>query len=391
MFAIRASRIFDGVHLLPDRDLAIVVDGCKIVDIVPAAELSDIVVIHDHGRATLLPGLVDAHIHLVFLGATDPVGSISGDDEEMLVQMRRAARASLAAGVTTVRDLGDVRYLATRVRTETARDLRAGPAILAAGPPITTPGGHCWFLGGEASGKAQLRALVSAHAHSGVDVIKVMASGGRMTPGSEPWASQFSAAELMVVREEAHRAGLATAAHAHGVDSIRNAVQAKFDTIEHATFATPAGIALRSELVDELAAAGVFVSLALGTHADGPPLTAAERRRIDDVLALADRMRAAGVKLVCSSDAGVSAHKPHGLLPHSVATLTRAGFTTAEAIRAATATAAAACRVEDRKGLLSRGHDADILAVAGDPFRDIDNLSRIVAIYREGERVDETG
>lgn len=302
--------------------------------------------------------------------------------------MRTAARASLAAGVTTVRDLGDVRYLAARIRTETARDPHAGPEVLAAGPPITTPGGHCWFLDGEASGAAQLRARVCAHARRGVDVIKVMASGGRMTPGSEPWASQFSTAELAVVREEAHRASLPSAAHAHGVDSIRSAVRAGFDTIEHATFMTPAGLAPRPELVDELAATGVFVSLTLGTHADGPPLVEAERRRIEDVLALADRMRAAGVTLVCSSDAGVSAHKPHGLLPHSVAALTRAGCTTAEALRAATATAADACRVGDRKGRLARGHDADVLAVAGDPFRNIGDLRRVIAVYREGERAD---
>ena len=99
-------------------------------------------------------------------------------------------------------------------------------------------------------------------------------------------------------------------------------------------------------------------------------------------------MHAAGVTLVCSSDAGVSVHKPHGLLPHSVAALTRAGFTAAEALRAATAIAADACRVGDRKGRLARGYDADVLAVAGDPFHDVDDLRRVVAVYREGERVD---
>ena len=300
--------------------------------------------------------------------------------------MRTGAHASLAAGVTTVRDLGDLRYLAVRVRAETALDLRAGPMILAAGPPITSPGGHCWFLGGEASGAAQLTAQVVAHAHHGVDVIKVMASGGRMTRGSEPWASQFSTDELTVIRAEAQRAGLPTAAHAHGVASIRSAIRAGFDTIEHATFVNFTGLTPEPELVDELATSGVFVSLALGAQTDGLPLTAAEQRRVEDVLALVDLMRAAGVTLVCSSDAGVSAHKPHGLLPHSIAALTRAGFTAAEALRAATAVAADACRVGNRKGRLARGYDADVLAVAGDPFYEIDDLRRVVAVYREGRR-----
>lgn len=355
------------------------------MDIIRAADLPNDVVTHDHPQVTLLPGLVDAHVHLVFPGTADPIAAVSAGDEELITRMRAAAWVSLAAGVTTVRDLGDVRYLASRVGAETARDRRAGPAILTSGPPVTTPGGHCWFLGGVASGPAGLRALVAEHVRQGVDVIKVMASGGRMTPGSEPWTSQFSPADLAAVRSEAHRAGLPVAAHAHGVDSIRAALRAGFDTIEHATFATPAGLVPPPELVDELAAAEVFVSLALGTHADGPALTGAELRRVEEVLTVAGRLRAAGVTVVCSSDAGVSAHKPHGLLPHSVAALTRAGFTATEALRAATATAADACRVGHRKGRLARGHDADILVVAGDPFRDIRDLRRVVAVYREGE------
>jgi imidazolonepropionase-like amidohydrolase len=385
VFAVRGHRVFDGTRLLPGHDLAIAVNGGQIVDIVRAADLSNDVTIHDHRAVTLLPGLVDAHVHLVFPGTADPVGAVSDDDGEVLTRMRAAARVSLAAGVTTVRDLGDVRYLAARVGAETARDRRAGPAVLAAGPPLTTPEGHCWFLGGVASGPAQLRARIAEHARHGVDVVKVMVSGGRMTPGSEPWTSQFSPAELAVIRTEAHRAGLPVAAHAHGVDSIRDALRAGFDTIEHATFTTPAGLVPPPDLLDELAASGVFVSLALGTHADRPALSGAERRWVEAVLGVAGRLRAAGVTLVCSSDAGVSAHKPHGLLPHSVIALTEAGFTPVEALRAATATAADACRVGHRKGRLARGHDADILVVAGDPFRHAGDLRRVVAVYREGE------
>jgi imidazolonepropionase-like amidohydrolase len=387
VFAVRGYCIFDGERILSGRDLAIVIDDRKIVDIIPVTNLSNDVAIHNHGRVTLLPGLVDAHVHLVFSGTANPISAVTDDDDEVLVRMRTAARASLAAGVTTVRDLGDLRYLTVQVRTETALDLSAGPMILAAGPPITTPGGHCWFLGGEASGAAQLTAQVAAHAHHGVDVIKVMASGGRMTPGSEPWVSQFSIGELTAIRAEAQRAGLPTAAHAHGVASIRSAMRAGFDTIEHATFVTSTGLTPEPELVDELAASGVFVSLSLGTQTDGLPLTATERRRVEEVLELANLMRAAGVTLVCSSDAGVSAHKPHGLLPHSIAALTRTGFTTAEALRAATAVAADACRIGDVKGRLARGYDADVLAVAGDPFNDIDDLRRVVAVYREGRRI----
>lgn len=382
MFAVRGYRVFDGYTILPERDLAVLVNDHEIVDIVRMAELSSNVPVRDHGLVTLLPGLVDAHVHLVFPGTADPIGSIAMADGDLLTRMRAAARASLASGVTTVRDLGDVRYLSTRVATETSRARAGGPAVLTAGPPVTTPGGHCWFLGGVAT---DLRAAVAERARRGVDVLKVMVSGGRMTPGSDPSVSQFSLDSLLLMREEAHRAGLATAAHAHGADAVENALRAGFDTIEHATFMTSAGPAPRPELIDELAAAGVFVSLALGTHADGPPLAPAERRQVEGVLALADRLRVAGVTLVCSSDAGVSAHKPHGLLPHSVAALVAAGFPVVEALRAATSTAADACQV--RKGRLARGWDADLLAVAGDPCHDVDDLRRVVAVYREGELV----
>jgi imidazolonepropionase-like amidohydrolase len=242
-------------------------------------------------------------------------------------------------------------------------------------------------MGGAASGMAQLRTQIAAHIQHGVDVIKVMASGGRMTPGSEPWLNQFSADDLTFMRVEAQRAGRLIAAHAHSVVSIRNAIRARVDTIEHATFVTPAGLNAQQELIDELAASRLFVSLALGTHADGPPLAATERRHADDVLALVAVMRTAGVTLVCSSDAGVSVHKPHGLLPHSIAALTRAGFTVAQALRAATAIAADACGVGDHKGRLARGYDADIVVVAGDPFHNVDDLRRVVAVYRDGEYV----
>ncbi len=318
VFAVRGYHVFDGSRLLPEHDLAVLVNGHEIVDIIRAAELSTDVPVRDHGRVTLLPGLIDAHVHLVFPGTADPVGSVAADDDALLTRMRAAARTSLTA-------------------------------------------------------------------QRGVDVLKVMVSGGRMTPGSDPSVSQFTLASLRVLRAEAHRAGLATAAHAHGVDAIEGALLAGFDTIEHATFMTSAGIAPRPKLIDELAEREVFVSLALGTHADGPPLAPAERRRVEDVLTLADRLRVAGVTLVCSSDAGVSAHKPHGLLPHSVAALVEAGFPAIEALRAATSTAGDACRV--RKGRLARGWDADLLAVAGDPCLDIDDLRRVVAVYRNGELV----
>ncbi|WP_446219322.1 amidohydrolase family protein [Micromonospora sp. IBHARD004] len=185
MLAIRGGAAFDGVSpILVERPLVLIDDG-RIVNVQangapPAgAELADL------GGATLLPGLVDAHVHLVFDASADPVGALEElPDEELLGRMRTAARTCLAAGITTVRDLGDRGYLALRLRDELATDPASGPQILAAGPPVTASRGHCWFLGGEADGVDGVRAAVRARVERGVDVIKVMATGGEMTPGT---------------------------------------------------------------------------------------------------------------------------------------------------------------------------------------------------------------
>ena len=163
----------------------------------------------------LLPGLIDTHVHLVFDGSADPVSALDrlGDDE-VLERMRDAAAAHLDAGVTSVRDLGDRRFLSTRLALQTRIDAAAGPHIVMAGPPITTPGGHCHFLGGAVAGIDELRAAVRERARHGCGVVKIMASGGSMTPGSDPATSQFTFVELEVVVEEAHQLGL-TVAGAH--------------------------------------------------------------------------------------------------------------------------------------------------------------------------------
>ena len=210
MHAIRAARLFDGVadELTPHP--TVLIDDGRIVAVQLVGDLppADVDVV-DLGDVTLLPGLVDAHLHLVFDATDDPVGHLAGrDDQAVLVQARAAARRALEAGITTVRDLGDRRFVLLRLREELAVDVTAGPRLLLAGPPITTRGGHCWFLGGEADGVAGARAAVRERAARGVDVVKVMVSGGALTPGSVTHASQYGPAELRAAADEAHRLGL---------------------------------------------------------------------------------------------------------------------------------------------------------------------------------------
>jgi imidazolonepropionase-like amidohydrolase len=159
----------------------------------------------------LLPGLIDAHTHLVFDASADVIAALGAvDDTTLLTQMTGAAHRVLQAGITTVRDLGDRAFLALRLREQLEASGQPGPEIVASGPPITTHGGHCHFLGGVADGPQALRAADRERAERGCEVVKVMVSGGQLTPGSKPYESQYELAELRVVVAEARHL-----AHAH--------------------------------------------------------------------------------------------------------------------------------------------------------------------------------
>jgi imidazolonepropionase-like amidohydrolase len=271
MLAIRAGRLFDGIadHCLAHA--VVLVDRGAIVAVDTLAAVPQDAQVVDLGDVTLIPGLIDSHSHLVFDASDDPVGDITtSEDDVVLERCRVAARAALAAGITTVRDLGDRGYLTLRLRQELTGDLWAGPELLVAGPPITSAGGHCWFLGGEADGTEGVRQSVRDHAARGVDIVKVMVTGGEITPGSLPYLSQYGPDELRAIAEEAHELGLRVTGHAHGAQGIADAVVAGFDGIEHATFMTVDGVAHDPDLFDLMAARRVFVSVPVASTATDP-------------------------------------------------------------------------------------------------------------------------
>jgi imidazolonepropionase-like amidohydrolase len=364
----------------------VIVDGGRIVDV--AATAPDGLDVADLGDVTLLPGLVDAHTHLVFDASDKAVGRLDTvDDDGLLAGARVAALNALEAGITTVRDLGDRGYVTMRLRDEFAAEPGSGPEILAAGPPITTPRGHCWFLGGEARGADGVRAAVRERAGRGANVIKVMASGGEITPGSRPWEAQFGLDELRAAVGEAHRLGLPITAHAHSAAGIANVAAAGFDSVEHCSFRTQTGAQADPVIIDALVQAGVTVSATLGhlPHEAVPPHIA---ELIPQFSRVFQQIRASGARVVCSSDAGISRAKPHDVLPWGVADMVdQIGFSTVEALRSATSVAAQVCRVGDRKGRIAPGYDADLLAVYGDPVADIAALRSVAAVFRAGHRI----
>jgi len=373
MTAFRADRVFDGHQMIGAA--TVVVDDGRIT----AIERSEVPGATDLGDVTLLPGLVDTHVHLAFDPAqhADIVGSFAVDDEALLARMHANAALQLAAGVTTVRDLGDRSFLATQLDTPLT--------VLASGPPLTPVKGHCWFLGGEVTGYDDMARAVEERAERGCAVVKVMVSGGNITPGNSPFEPQIRNPELTQLVDLAHSMGLQTAAHVHAPASVVDALDAGFDTLEHMTFMTPEGVDADPDVLRRIVDSGVVVSATLGALPGYVPPPAIQQR-FDLVIGMLGQLAADGARLVAGTDAGVGPAKPHGVLPWAQRTL-MARLDGQDALRTLTSIAAGAIGVGDRKGVLAPGADADLLAVHGDPLEDPAALLDVAGVWVAGERL----
>lgn len=385
MRVIRAAQLFDGERFLGPSE--VLVDGAKVVAVIAPSDHSSDVEVEDLGDATVLPGLVDAHQHLSWDCSVDPVGWHANGDDILLEQARVNARRALAAGITTIRDLGGRTEVMLALRDEAAGAQGQWPALLVSGAALTSPHGHCHFLGGECAGLEDLVAMVRSHAAARVDVIKVMATGGNVTPGSAPHESQFRADELRAVVEAAHAAGLPVAAHAHAMSGVSDALDAGVDTIEHCSFMTADGVGVDPGLVERLAQSGTVVSITAGVLPGGtpPPAIAA---RLPALIAHGKGLVEAGVRCILSTDAGIGPVKPHDTLAHAVAQQVDAGLASiAEVLAMCTSRAADALGLADQAGRLAPGHPADLLVVRGRADQDPAALLNPLLVLRAGREI----
>jgi len=383
---LRGATLIDGTGAPPLRDRAVVLDDRRIAAVVPDHQARDGAAL-DLGGLTLLPGLINCHVHLCLSGDADPSRTLS--DETYAATVVGAvvhARRTVEAGVTTVRDLGGREYAEIAVRA----GIIAGPRVLCAGRAVCMTGGHGWrMLGRQADGVDDVRKAVREQLRAGADVIKLVATGGVMTPGVDPRAAQLTLDELRAGVDEAHRARRRIAAHAMADEGIAWCLDAGIDTIEHGVFLTEA-LAARmatqgTALVATLIAPHAIVEggLAAGIPEFAVKKSSALRERHLESFRLALR---AGVAIAAGTDAGTPLN-PHGTIVPELALMAAAGLEPLQAIRSATSVAARVLGLESETGAVAPGLVADLIAVEGDPATDLKALDAVRLVIADGRTV----
>ncbi len=401
-FVLRAAHLIDGTGAAEINNAAIVVVGDSITWVGSAANVKAPAGARtiDLGDATLLPGFIDAHVHLAGRELGDPEGdesAVHDYDQYSAILGVNHARSTLLDGFTSVRNVGAPRYDDMALRKAISASQIWGPRMENAGYAIGITGGHCDDNGfkpglfdgsyktGIANGVDEVRAAVRYQIKQGADVIKTCATGGVLSEGDAVGASQYTYEELHAMVEEANKLGRKVAAHAHGTEGIKVAVRAGVSSIEHGSF-------LDEEGAKMMAAKGTYLvpTLSAGEAVEAAVKSGALKGlRREKGLAAAKAMRnavkiarAAGVKIALGTDAGVG---KHGTNAHEFTLMTTwGGMTNMESIVAGTMSGAKLLGWDEHVGSLTVGKWADIVAVPGDPLKDITSMEKALFVMKGG-------
>ena len=392
--AIYHARLIDGTGDLHDN-ATLLVRGTKIVTVGPSNEVripKGAIRIDGRGLA-VIPGLIDCHVHLCLGGEPDVVGTLESEQPSYtLLKSAKHAKATIDAGVTTVRDVGSRDHSIFTLKQAIESGLVPGPRIIGAGRAICMIGGHARFIGQEVEGTEQVRRVVAEQIAAGAEVIKLIASGGVLTPGTSPDEAQMTMEELAAAVDAAHQAGKTVAAHAHGAAGMKNAIHAGVRSIEHATLLDDESGALMKRY-------GVYMVptlSALATTAACRPSCGIPESALAKAKSMTKRHQSSfktahqsGIAIAMGTDAGTPFNY-HGDNAQELERMVAFGMTPMEAIVASTATAAQLIGIQDSVGTLTKGMEADLVILKGNPLRRIEVLrdrDKIMGVMKSGKFV----
>jgi len=395
---VRAGKLLDVKTGKIQTDQAIVIEGDKIVSIGPASAIKFSSADHSINlpNATVLPGLIDAHTHLTFNPSFGYESLAISVPREALIGAHNA-RVTLEAGITTVRNVGASGFTDVALRDAINAGDVPGPRMLVSGPPLGITGGHCdndllpfqyhATADGVADGVEQVQHKVRETIKYGADLIKVCATGGVLSKGDDPNASQYTLDEMKAIVADAHRLGRKVAAHAHGAQGVIWASEAGVDSVEHGHLMNDGAIAALKKNGTYLVPTLYLVDWQR-EHAPQANLPDYATRKMEMVsqVGKANIKKAfeAGVKIGMGTDAAVY---PHGLNAHELAVYVSLGMTPLQAIQTATINDADLLGWSDKVGTLEPGKWADIIAIDGDPLQDITTLQHVKFVMKGGDVV----
>jgi imidazolonepropionase-like amidohydrolase len=382
--AIRSVRVIDGTGQTIER-ATVVIRGTTIAAVGSGRDLSiPLGATKIDGRGlTLLPGLIDCHVHLCLGAEPDVIDAITKETPALtLLKSSRSARQTLEAGFTTVRDVGSRDHSIFALQQAIGDGLVPGPRIVGAGLAICMIGGHARFIGQEVEGVHQVRAAVRAQISAGAAVIKVIASGGVLTPGTSPDQAQMTVEELQAAVEEAQRAGRKVAAHAHGSSGMKNAVRAGVHSIEHATLMDEEAEIMMNQqgvfMVPTLSALATTAACRLGCGVPDSARDKAKAMTKRHARSFKNALRH-GIQIAMGTDAGTPFNF-HGENAQELERMVAFGMTPMEAIMASTSAAARLIGIHDSVGTIEKGKQADLLLIAGNPLKRI-------SLFRDRDRI----
>jgi imidazolonepropionase-like amidohydrolase len=403
---IQAGRLVDGTGRPAIVDGAVLIDGERIVEVGPAAAVPCPAQAErlEFPDLTLMPGLVDCHVHLNNAGDGNPiVGQTPHDDDLRVLQSAAGALKALQSGITTVRECGAARRTIFSIKEALRRKIISGPRMSVAGRPITITGGHAWPSGGEADGVDGVRRAVRQLAKEGADWIKIMATGGG-TPNTQPYRASFTMGEIKAAVDQAHALNRLTGAHAGSNEGIERALAAGIDMLIHCSFYDiHGGYSFQPDIARQIADRGIWVNPTLHIRrvriwrleglsqdraltAEEATELATQQRFYDERCDYFRRLAEAGVRQVAGSDSGYSYFRV-GDFADEVEAMASEGMGAAAAVRAATLDSAESIGLGREVGSLEQGKQADLLLTVGDPSTNISALKRVGAVFLAGERV----